>query len=213
MRKTSTAIVLGLGMAFAGCASEGLVEPGGDPGSGEPAALREWQARPRVSLEVSREEKLGSEAVAVAFLSPFAATLPRELDVEAWRRVPGLGTAALRNCAAGGDLLVTCTFALPASREARVVYRVVTSRAGARFDCESRAGAGAAMVLDGGPNRWLAGRTTFTATSTLCFSTEISASGRSDGDESLRVATALGSQMGSPVPASCDGVDCEIEAF
>lgn len=205
MSNTWTAIVLGLGAVCAGCAGDGTAIPGGDPGDNSTSGSESQAGAPGAGGN--------AVAAAAAFLSPLVAALPPGLDTQAWRRVSGLEAAAVKNCGVGSGDLVTCTFALPGDREARVIYRSVPSLADARFDCEARAGVGAVLVLDGGPARWTAGDTTFTATNQLCFATQIGATSGIDHNESFRVATALAVQMGSPESAVCDGVDCGNTPF
>jgi hypothetical protein len=124
---------------------------------------------------------------------------PAELAVEAWERVPGISSVALRGCALQSDGFAKCSFTAANGFEARVHFRTFDSSASTQFECESRAGvaAGPTLQLGAGYARWETGDAVLVATESLCVSVQVFQNGAFDRDETLRVSTELADNAAS----------------
>jgi hypothetical protein len=203
------ALAIALAIAGGGCAGRGTGDPsaGGDsvgagvgPTAGDPSADPDQSAA---------EVPAASEILAIGFRSQIAETLPAALPLDAWHNVPGLEAADLQGCAPGNDGLTSCTLTLAGGREAHVSFVATDSPSSAEFECESRAGAGATLAMQAGFVQWssAAGDRVLIAANQLCFSTQIVSNGQVDTGETVRVATALGAQIGPTPPTIAQNVE------
>jgi hypothetical protein len=201
------ALAIALAIAGGGCAGRdtggggdpnaggGSVGPGAGPIAGNPSADPDQGAA---------EVPAASEILAIGFRSQIGETLPAAIALDAWHNVPGLETADLQGCAPGSDGLTNCTLTLASGREAHVSFVTTDSPSSAEFECESRAGvaAGATLAMQPGFAQWTsaAGDRVLIAANQVCFSTQILSNGQVDTGETVRVATALGAQVGAIQP-------------